>query len=300
MFFTFHQRQQEDGEEGAKGTAGKKDREAQAVKKIPHSEAQDQKGCSINRKEQADCDRQIPGLCVPHNKRLGGAVGDGKQHDDQGDGEDFRFHNLQLFSGGFPGVLVCIFAGTGGGGAQDGLAPVGYELDQDKRQACKNSGYNKGDAVAKRLVEHHADGGGHSHGQCVHHAVYAHAGADLLRRKQEGHPGGHGAGAEGKADAVYDPEEQHHQRIDGQKIACAGDGHKQKPCHGQAVFADPVNETSHNRAAEKRAQVHHAAHDAHKGRAGTESLGEPCDKRSHEHGACEIEKAGCQKKQDIF
>ncbi len=55
-------------------------------------------------------------------------------------------------------------------GRGDRLPFICHKLDQDEGEAGEDGGYDKGDAVANRLVEDHADGGSHSHSQGVHHA----------------------------------------------------------------------------------------------------------------------------------
>ena len=113
-------------------------------------------------------------------------------------------------------------------------------------------------------------------------------------------PCGHGAGAEGKAGAVYDPEEEDHKGAGGEQVTRTGGGHEKEPGHREAVFAYPVDKAPHGGTAEEGAQVHHAAHHTHEGRAGSKALGKAGDERRHQHGARKIKEAGYQKKQYIF
>ncbi len=76
--------------------------------------------------------------------------------------------------------------------------------DQESGQTKKQSGAKR-KSIPQMLIGDNSDGRGYSHGKGIHHAIEAHAGADLVFGKHIGHPGGHTDRTAGKAYAVNKP-----------------------------------------------------------------------------------------------
>lgn len=90
----FHESKKQDSGKSADGTKEKKEGERQAVKQVFHTQAENEKDHGVKREKEADGNRKLAGLCVTDKKGLGGAVGNGEQHDDRRIGEDFRICQL--------------------------------------------------------------------------------------------------------------------------------------------------------------------------------------------------------------
>ena len=237
-----HTGQGQNAGQGTEGAASQKYREGKTVKQAFHRQAEDQQDHRIEGKEQADGDSQMAGLRIADQKRLGGTVGDGKEHDDGSDGQDFGVGNLERRAAAFR-------AGGEDGGLRFPLVP--HELDDQQRGQGEGQGDGKGGVIAECLVDGHPDPGGHSHSERVHHAVYAHTGAHFLTGKHIGHPGGHTHGTAGKTHAVDDSKEDDAGGMGGEDIAQAGQGHQRRADGGHPVFAEPVRQIAHQGAAKK-------------------------------------------------
>lgn len=274
-----------DTDEGADGAEAHEEAERLAVEEVGHGEAQRQEHDGVERKEEPGMGRQAAGGDIADEEALGGAVRDGEEHDDGGHGQHAALHELEGF-----------LAAAGGG---SDFAFVGGELDEDDDHHGEGGGDDEGAAVADGAIEADAQRRRDGHGEGVHGAVEAHAGADALLGQEAGDPGGHADAAEGEADAVDDAgghDDTWARRAD---VADAGEDHQRGADGGKAVFADLVGEVADEGPAAERDDVHHAADEAHEHGAGAEALGKASDERRHEHGTGHVEEAGGHDQADI-
>ena len=215
---------------------------------------------------------------VADEKGLGGAIGNGKEHDDGGDRQHIA-RNKAAAAFGWSRFL-------------HNLALVMDELnghdDGDGEHRCEH----KCGAITEAAINGDAERRRDGHGEGVHGAVKAHAGADALLRQKAGDPRRHADAAEGKSDAVDDAREHNDRRCGSNNIADASDDHQQGTNGRQAIFADLIGEIANEGTAAERNNVHHPANETHEHSTGTEAFGKTGDQWCDHHRAGHIEKAG--------
>ena len=94
--------------------------------------------------------------------------------------------------------------------------------DGDGEHCCEH----KCGAITEAAINGDAKRRRDGHGEGVHGAVKAHAGADALLRQKAGDPRRHADAAEGKADAVDDARTDNDRRGRRKNVADAGNDHQ--------------------------------------------------------------------------
>lgn len=167
--------------------------------------------------------------------------------------------------------------------------------DGDGEHRCEH----KCGAITEAAINGDAERRRDGHGEGVHGAVKAHAGADAFLRQKAGDPRRHADAAEGKSDAVDDARADNDRRGRRKNVADAGDDHQQRANGRKAIFADLVSKIANERSAAERNDVHHAANQTHEHGAGAEAFGKAGDQRRDHHRAGHVEKAGCKNEADV-
>lgn len=273
-----HQRQQQDGDESAQRAAGKKEHERLFIEKIGQREPQHQQDDGVEREKPTGVHGEIPRGDIADEKGLGRAVRNGKEHDDDGDRQHITRHKTA--------------AAFGRCSAADDLSLVMHQLNGDDNGDGKHCGKHESSAVTEAAINGDAERRRDGHGEGVHGAVKAHAGADAFLRQKAGDPRRHADAAEGKSDAVDDAREHNDRRCGSNNIADASDDHQQGTNGRQAIFADLIGEIANEGTAAERNNVHHPANETHEHSTGTEAFGKTGDQWCDHHRAGHIEKAG--------
>ena len=204
-----HQRQQQDGGESAQRATGKKEHERLFIEKISQREPQHQQDDGVEREKPASVHGEIPRGDIADEKGLGRAVRNGKEHDDGGDRQHITRHKTA--------------AAFGRCSAADDRSLVMHQLNGDDNGDSKHCGKHEGSAVTEAAINGDAQGRSNGHGQRVHGAIKAHAGADALLRQEAGDPGGHADAAERKANAVDNAREHNDRRCGSNNTGMSAD-----------------------------------------------------------------------------
>ena len=114
---------------------------------------------------------------------MSGAVREGKQHHDHGDGKDTNVNDLE------------------GAGSRKSyrVSVILYQQGADECGKGQGDGKDKHGAIAESVFQANTNGGGDGHAEGLCGAIKTHAEPDLVLGQQDGKPGGHADGTKGKA-----------------------------------------------------------------------------------------------------